>query len=267
MWCCNPESQLPEAEILYDPVKCIACGDCVRASDHGEFVLKHDRVLFDRKKVADIEIFRDICPTMAIEICGKSLTVEEVIAQVEKDIPFYKSSGGGVTLSGGEPFFYPDILLKLLTKLKELRIHTAIETCLDVPWEHIETYVPLVDVILADVKHVDQNKLNNYAKGDALQIKANLKNLCKTGIHMIARVPVIPAFNNSFDEMRLIIDFVAQLNSVGEIHFLPYHTYGTHKYILLGRSCEWSHEHLDASCLKTYATYARNKGLKVKIGG
>jgi pyruvate formate lyase activating enzyme len=276
VWCSNPESQAFGPEVLFDPAKCIACEECVHVAQNGEFIVEDGKILIQRERMTNPLIFQDICPTKALTVVGKDLSVQEVLEEVRKDLPFYKNSGGGVTLSGGEPFAQPEFLDALLQELKRLDIHISVETCLHVPWNSIERNAAAIDVFLADLKHTDAVKFEQYTGGKAALVLENLKKLEANNANVIIRIPVIPGFNHTEDEMRSLLDFTTSLNNVSEVHFIPYHTLGSHKYTLLGREYEGVEAHLgdgpqQASVheeeLTPYLVYAAQLGLFAKIGG
>jgi len=168
---------------------------------------------------------------------GKEISAAEVMAIIEKDRPYYRRSGGGVTLSGGEFLCQPDFALAILEAAKESGIHTAVESTALAEFHVIEKLLPYIDVYLMDIKHTDPSKheqftgrRNDLALANAAKIAAFDK---KT--ELIVRVPVIPGFNASAHEIKAIADFAATLPNVREIHLLPYHRLGEGKYAKLGR--------------------------------
>ena len=266
-WCCNPESQSFEYSILYDRRKCKSFGDClatgISAITHTEKGLE-----INRSAVPNPEILKDVCLSRALQISGEEKSAEEILFEIEKDLPFYNRSEGGVTLSGGEPLSQGENLVELLTLLKNRNLDVAIETSLHVEWSRVERCLGLVGTFLVDVKHTDAEKFNLFTGGTLGLVKANLKLLAEAKENIIARIPVIPDFNHTTGEMERIIDYIHSLQHIREIHFLPYHTLGTEKYTMLGMEYVFGKKKpVDEAGLNTYIDYARNKGFTVKTGG
>jgi len=266
-WCCNPESQSFDYSILYDRRKCKSFGDCLAAGISG--ITHSDKGLeINRSAVPNPEFLRNVCLSRAIQISGEEKSTEELLLEIEKDLPFYKHSGGGVTLSGGEPLSQGENLVELLTLLKNKNLDVAMETSLHVEWPHVERCLGLVDTFLVDVKHTDGEKFKQYTGGNLSLVNTNLKQLVGKKENVIARIPVIPDFNDSMEEMEKIVDFIDSLHPIREIHFLPYHTLGTEKYAMLGMEYVFGKKKpVDETGLNNYIDYARNKGFTVKTGG
>jgi len=267
-WCENPESQSFGFDLLYDPRKCIRCLECTKISNDGEVSLRDSRIHIERGRIADPQAYRTVCPANALQVVGKAMRLEEVLQEIEKDLPFYRKSGGGVTFSGGEPYGQPRLLLDLLRPLNKLGIPTAVETCLQAPWEHIEPTLRCIDSFLADLKHTDADKFKTFTGGCLPAILKNFTNLERSGAQVIARVPVIPGFNDTLEEIGRIIEFAASLSNIQEIHFLPFHVLGVRKYELIGREYnfltqvpEWDGR------LEQYVLLAQARGLTANIGG
>jgi len=222
----------------------------------------------DRIALKNAEIFTDVCPARAITVSGEEKSMNEILFEIEKDLPFYRRSEGGVTLSGGEPLSQGPELVQLLQEFKRKEINVSIETSLHVPWEDIERCISLTGTILADLKHTDSEKFKKFTGGDALLVFNNLVKLSALHDNIIIRVPVIPDFNHTLSEMREIIDFTVSLKKIREIHFLPYHTLGNEKYKMLGMQyCLDGMKKVEESELVEYIKYAESAGLKAKIGG
>ncbi|MDR6258118.1 pyruvate formate lyase activating enzyme [Klebsiella sp. SORGH_AS 826] len=215
-----------------------------------------------------ITALRDCCPTTALTVCGEEKNVEAIMATVLRDKPFYDRSGGGITLSGGEPFMNPTLAQALFEASHQAGIHTAVETCLHVPWKYIEPALPFVDLFLADLKHVDEAVFQQWTDGSARRVLDNLQRLAQAGKKMIIRVPLIQGFNASEADIAAITDFAADRLQVSEIHFLPYHTLGMNKYQLLSQPYTAPDKPLDAPELLAFAQdYARSKGLTAILRG
>lgn len=269
-WCQNPESRARSEDLLYDPRLCLAgCELCQQAAP-AVITRTLEGLIIHRQHVNDSHIaaLRDCCPTTALMVCGEEKSVEEIMATVLRDKPFYDRSGGGITLSGGEPFMNPALARALFEASHQAGIHTAVETCLHVPWKYIEPALPFVDLFLADLKHVDEAVFRQWTDGSARRVLDNLQRLAQAGKNMIIRVPLIQGFNASEADITAITDFAADRLRVSEIHFLPYHTLGMNKYQLLSQPYTAPDKPLDAPELLAFAQdYARSKGLTAILRG
>ena len=266
-WCSNPESQSAGPSILYDRKICKRFGDCVKAGHHA-VELNQNGIQINRSAIHDPEKFRNICLSRALTIVGEDKSVDELLQEIEKDIPFYHRSNGGVTLSGGEPLSQGPDLIILLKELKKRKIDVSVETSLHVNWMKIKKCLGLIGTYLVDLKHTDREKFRLYTQGNIELVLANLNKLVESHENIIIRIPVIPEFNHSDHEMKSIIDYVASLARVREIHFIPYHTLGIEKYTMLGIDYVFGPKKpLDHSELTGYMDYAQRKGFKTRIGG
>lgn len=266
-WCSNPESQSTECDIMYDQKMCQQFEYCTTLFPEAISSVNGQGVQIRREDIIEPEQLKDRCFSKALVIAGESKSPVELLKEVEKDLPFYRKQGG-VTLSGGEPLSQNGELLQLLKLLKSREINVDVETCLHVQWENIEQCLGYVDTFLVDVKHVDGEKFLTYVDGDVNLVIENLNRLAGTGANVIARIPVIPGFNHNSQDMRKIIDFIAGIPSIHEIHLLPYHSFGVEKYKMLGKEYAFGNfpQVLDDE-LDPYLRYAQSKGLITRIGG
>ncbi len=238
-WCANPESQNIKTEIMYYINKCKGCGRCIeqcpqKAIDTDEkygLVTDHSKCIGCGKCV-------DACYYAARKVTGKYMTVEEVMNELEKDVSFYKKSGGGVTVSGGEVLVQADFTKELLKACKDKNIHTAIETCGYGSWKEFEKLIPYLDLVFFDIKHINEKE---HIKGTGVsneKIINNLKKLDIKSIPIIVRIPFIPGYNSDVKVQQKIYKFVSKLNNVIRIEVLPYHRLGISKYKSLGKDYE-----------------------------
>ena len=199
---------------------------------------------------------------------GYDATVEQVLSVVLKDLPYYRRSGGGLTLSGGEFLLQPDFAYALLYAAKEKGLHTAVETTMCVPLETIERLLPLIDLVLMDVKHTDVNKHSQFCGYPNSIMLNNAPKIAQMAKELIVRVPVVPTFNDTENEIRAIAKFAASLPRVEKLHLLPYHRLGMDKYASLGRQYTLP-DVLPPSEAKMEAllSVAQESGLKCQIGG
>ena len=265
-WCSNPESQSFSQSILYDSTSCKQFGDCALALPEAITLPGKNGLEIKRELITEPEKLKDLCASKALTISGDRLSVEELLEEVEKDLPFYREDGG-VTLSGGEPLAQGSDLVQLLQRLHERRINTNMETSLHVKWTMVERTIGLVKTYLADLKHTDTQKFREYINGDASLVMENLEKLAYFGAHVVVRIPVIPGFNHSEAEIQTMVDFVSTIKRIKEIHFLPYHTFGMEKYRMLGMEYLFNNtEQVGEEELLPYVQYAQSQGFKTKIG-
>lgn len=264
-WCNNPESIDPLPSIMFDERTCHAFGDCIKAGS-GHIALKDGSLFIDRENIRDYSALRNICPSKALIVTGQEMSVGQIMDEIEKDIPFYQMSGGGVTLSGGEPFSHDPDIGELFIEMKAKGIHVSVETSLHIAWETIEKYLDYVDVFLTDLKHIDKEKFAKYTGGDAALVLTNFRNLDEKGKTFIVRIPVIPRFNFSDSELFAIIDFAAGLKNAHEINFIPFHSLATEKYAMLGKEYIFENQkNIEKPELSPYVEYAEKKGLSARI--
>ena len=266
-WCSNPESQSTEPSIMYDHKICKRFGDCIKA-DPGAVRLNQHGVQINRSAIVHPEKFRGICLSRALTVAGEHKSVDELLLEIEKDVPFYHRSKGGVTLSGGEPLSQGADLVILLKELKKRNIDVSVETTLYVNWMKVERCLGLIGTYLVDLKHTNREKFRLYTQGNIQLVLDNLKKLADSNENIIIRIPVIPEFNHSEHEMKRIIDYAASLNHIREIHFIPYHALGIEKYAMLGMDYVFGpRKPVDHNELTGYLQYAQSKGFNTRIGG
>lgn len=235
-WCANPESWSASPQLFFSSARCIRCGACTQFEG---ITMGVDGPVIEREKCRDIGRIADVCPAGALSVKGRNMTVAEVMHEVEKDIPFYRRSGGGVTVSGGEPLLQKDFTVGLLAACKEKGLHTIIETAGDVPWESLEAVVPYTDQFFYDVKLVD-NGLHRVCTGrENIQILSNLKKLAAAGAGLCVRIPMIPAVNDNEKELRAIAG-VLKDSGISQYELLAFHQYGKGKYSSCGIHYELS---------------------------
>jgi len=266
-WCSNPESQTFGHSLMYDRKLCRSFGDCIK-QETKYLTAQENGILIDRTSVTNPEKLVNVCLSKALSVSGEEKNIGEILNEIEKDSLFFQQSGGGVTFSGGEPLSQGPELELLLDELNKLKIGVAIETTLHVPWQSIERCLGKTGTFLVDLKHTDSDKYKRFTGGNSDLVLTNLKKLVACNENIIIRVPVIPEFNHTFQEMKTIIDFTVSLKAVREIHFLPFHNLGSAKYEMLGMEYSYSGiRNLDAAEMTEYVTYAESVGLIVKIGG
>ena len=223
VWCHNPESQSFKKQMMFYKSKCIGCGKC------REVCPNH---LQSCDFCGRCELY---CPADARKICGKEYTIDEVLKEIVKDKPFYENSGGGVTLSGGEPLAQYDFSLELLKKAKENGIHTAVETCGYAEKSKILEIAKYVDLFLFDCKETDPELHKEYTGVDNKIILDNLKALSNAGSKIILRCPIIPGFNDRAEYFKGISETAEKFIGIEHIEIEPFHSLGESKYSALSR--------------------------------
>ena len=202
------------------------------------------------------------------KVVGQDVTVEEIMPELLADESYFRRSGGGITLSGGEFLGQHEFAAELLKACKEYGLHTAVESTANAPWEKIEAVLPYIDLYLMDVKHMDSAKHKEYTGVSNELILENAKRIADSGVELIIRTPVIPGFNDTAEEIRAISRFAASLGTVKEHHLLPYHRLGSDKYAGLGRNYSLKEIEPPAQERMEYLLeVACESGLKCQIGG
>lgn len=247
-WCSNPESIYPKPELAYNASLCSGakeCGLCLKAPfPEGAFYVvdgADDKIRVNWDLASDCEkAVVSRCPTDALYMFGSQMTVDEVLAEVEKDESFYRSSGGGMTLSGGECALQPDFAEALLRGAHECGINTAIETAGNYPWRFMEQVLPHVDTVLHDHKLTTPQRHKKWIGVSNERILENFKRAYETYPDkiFIARTPVIPGVNDDEEHIRAVLDFIRPYKNVVDYELLPYMRFGMGKYDMLGRIYE-----------------------------
>lgn len=232
LWCHNPESISGKVQLAFYKTKCIACGRCVETCRNGGIVQDEPRV--DRMACRVCGDCASKCPTEALQVIGRVANVAEVVDVVMRDEPFYNTSGGGVTLSGGEPLCQYDFSLALLRAFKDKGLHTAVETCGLSSWDRLAKLAALTDLFLYDIKAVDPATHARLTGVDNRGILDNARGLAASGTEMIFRAPIVPGLNDSADDLRLLGAFILSLPGEPRLELMPYHRIGAGKYEALG---------------------------------
>lgn len=268
-WCHNPEGIPPRVELVMNRDKCIGCGECVIACPQQALNPSATGGL-DRNTALCIECGRcvEVCPALAHEATGWRTDVAEVMSEIEKDLPFYDTSGGGVTFSGGEPLLQPDFLLALLKECGRRQIHRTVDTSGNAPVETLLAIAAETDLFLYDLKHMDGEQHRRHTGVDNALILANLAALCHAGHPVRIRIPLIAGFNDDEANIRATLDFLADLPNVVGIDLLPYHGIARAKYRKLGIA--YPGETLaapDRNHLHALAGLITAAGISTSIGG
>ncbi len=223
LWCHNPESMASAPELSLLPEKCIQCGWCASVCPNG------------LTKCTACGKCAEKCYAGARELIGRRASVSEVLAEVLKDRIFYENSGGGMTLSGGEPMFQPEFTTALLAAAKEENLHNCLDTSGFAAWEKYEQVLPLVDIFLYDLKETDPQRHLEYTRVPLQPILDNLRAIDRAGRKIILRCPLIPGLNAREGHADAIAAIVSTLQNVLQIDLMPYHPLGESKLKRLGK--------------------------------
>ena len=241
-WCGNPESISQETELAYDRKECLGCKKCgiclKKPFEQGLFDVDEEGFITLGEKAKRSRDFSNIglCPTKALYLYGEEKTVSQIMEDVDKDAPYYRKSGGGITVSGGEPLLQPDFTAELLKAAHAHGYTTAIETASNVPWENMEKVLPYADTVLHDIKIFDSQKHKQWTGSDNRRILYNLEKAYNTfpDKKFITRTPVIHNINDDDENINSILGFILPHKNVAEYELLPYHKLGVGKYNALG---------------------------------
>lgn len=267
-WCSTPESQAKEIEIGINRKKCNLCGNCFSICPVDAISTVNGNVIIDRKKCNKCTKCAEVCHPGAIQILGRYMSVSDLLVEAEKDKTFYNNSGGGVTLSGGEPLLEPDFNSKLFKALKNAGISIGVDTCGYVPWKNISQVLEYVDFFLWDIKHMDPEEHRVLTGVRNELILTNLKACSDRGTPLYIRIPVIPGCNDSEKNIRATCEFVKELRSVRQIDLLPVHHLGRARYEALDRPYPIADIQLiNDERMQLLKTLVESYGIRCTIGG
>ncbi len=235
IWCHNPEGFDKAPELEYNAVKCIGCGRCAAVCPEGCHSVADGAHILNRDRC--VRCFRCVgaCVAGALLAAGREYTVGEVMEKVELDRPFYENSDGGITLSGGEPFFQPEFAVALLEESKKRGLHTAVETCGMCLEDVIRRAAPLVDLFLFDYKITGEEEHRKYTGAGQKIILKNLRTLNELGRKIVLRCPVIPGINDNERHLSAVAALADELENVIRVDVEPYHDLGRAKYAKFDR--------------------------------
>lgn len=236
IWCHNPESKSVKTEIFYDAQKCIGCKACAAVCENGCHIITEASHEFDRSSCIACGKCAKQCYVKALEPVGTVVTVPEVMVKVLRDKPFYNKSGGGLTVSGGEPMLQYELVKGLLSAAKENGLHTCMETCGYAKGEQYREIAEYVDLFLFDYKVTDPSDHQRYTGVDNRLILENLKMLDSMGAKTILRCPIIPTYNDNDAHLLGIASLANSLEHIAEIDIEPYHPLGSSKSDMLGKA-------------------------------
>lgn len=229
-WCHNPETFTRKPQLEFFPERCLGCGKCFAICPRGVHSLNGGRHAVNHKECIGCGQCAAICYVGALIMTGREVTVGEVMEQLKMDEPYYKRSGGGITLSGGEPVLQWEFAKEILKRCKEDEIHTALQTAGNYDFELLNTLLPYLDLVMYDIKAFNKDIYKKMIHGDRERILDNLEALDLAGIPFIVRTPVIGSVNDTEQEIEAIATFLGDMKHLWYYMLLPYHGLGKVKY-------------------------------------
>jgi len=272
VWCHNPEGMNASQVISFSPEKCIACGECVRICEHHAHAFDAAgangsgmRHVYDRGRCEACGRCTEHCDTRALEAVGRNLTVAEVMKEVRQDKAFYATSGGGLSISGGEPLAQIDFTIALLTAAGEEGIHRCVETCGFASWARLAPLVPLVDLFLFDFKEIDPQRHAEFTGQSNEIVLKNLRALHNAGARIQIQCPIVPGFNDREDHIDGIAALALSMPNLAGVQLLPYHPLGKSKLERFGLhpASNLPHEPLPKARLELWINRLRKQGVRV----
>lgn len=263
-----------EREILFDGKRCVHCRACLDPAFAGAMREEDGKVRPDRSKPVP-EGLDAVCPSLAIRVAGREMDAGHLMAEVSKDVAFFRRSGGGLTFSGGEPLLHPDFLLECVGRAESLGIPVAMETCLAVgkpPHGGIEALLAHPIHWLLDLKEVDAATFREGTGGDLAPVLENMALIAARASEVTIRIPLIPGFNAGAESRERMFDFIAGLDRPARtpraVHILPFHDLAAGKYSHLGKAYAYAGApRLEAAVLDEWRRQAGKRGFTITIGG
>jgi glycyl-radical enzyme activating protein len=263
-WCHNPEAMSAKQGVSFTAEKCIACGECVAACPNGAHSLDAEHV-YDRTRCEACGRCIPLCDARALELVGRTVTVEDVMREVRADRAFYARSGGGLTVSGGEPLAQAEFTCALLAAAREEGIHCAVETSGFGNWERLAAMLPLVDLFLYDWKESDPARHARFTGQSNEVVLRNLRALIAAGAAVQLQCPVVPGFNDRDDHLAGIASLAHSLGNIAAVQLLPYHPLGKSKLARFGIAPPpgLPNAPLDRAVLERWIGRLREEGIRV----
>ena len=278
-WCHNPETQALYPEIYWKKRLCVQCGACLDACGNDAI----NAPIPPEEAISELSTYHKIirercnlcmdcveaCKFGALETVGKEYTVEEVLEEVMRDEPFYSNSGGGMTVTGGEPTAHPEFLSELLIRAKQKGLHICMDTTGNCSWDILHPLLENLDIVLYDLKHLDSSEHERMTGVGNKLVLENLKRICEVGHPIWVRIPIVPEYNDSGRFHRQVVEFLKSLpRLVDRVDLLPFHNWCQEKYAWLGKEwglTEW--ESLEPTFLNPTLEIYEEAGINATIGG
>ena len=263
-WCHNPEALRAPRELVWYGVRCILDGTCLKVCPSNALSRDTNGITVDRGRCDACGVCADACPASALEVLGKKYTVEEVLGTVCRDKVFFEKSGGGVTLSGGEPAVQPVFSAAIMRAAQRAGIHVALDTCAGTSWQVLHPLIELSDLVLLDLKLMDADRHLEFTGMPLDLVLANACRMSSTGKPIWVRTPVIPGYTDSEPNIRHVARFIKQsLHSATRYDLLAFNSGCVAKYTRLGR--DWrlnGAELVTEERMEALANAARDEGLE-----
>lgn len=267
-WCHNPESQSFEKELMFFPNRCISCLECTKACSSGALTVKDNIISRDAGACSMCESCVSVCCTNAMEAAGRQVETANLIKELEKDVIFYDSSRGGVTISGGEPLAQGEFTLELLQCCKQSEIHTAVDTSGFGNASELEKISKYTDMFLYDIKLMDEERHKQHTGVSNKLILQNLKLLSSLGKRIWIRIPVIPGINDDEENIEATAKLIKSTGGIEQVNILPYHNAAMEKYRRLNKVYKLQDVKIPGKeYIQEIADSYRQKGVNVIIGG
>ena len=238
VWCHNPESIRPGPELFWSETACTGCRTCRNLCEHKAVEFTGAARIYHADRCVMCGRCARACPAGAITLIGMEMTAEQALEIVERDKPFYDSSGGGVTISGGEPLAQKDFTARIFRGARSCGIHTCLDTSGHGPWGHLEELLGWTDMVLLDIKLVDSERHKALTGATNETILDNARRLAASGVELVVRVPIIPGRNDSPPDVAALAEFLKTLDGVRRIELLPYNRLAESKYARVGLTYE-----------------------------
>lgn len=273
LWCANPESNLASPQLMFYSNKCTGCGICVGACPGNAISMTRTDggacSVTDRALCKNCGACAGVCPNEARELAGKEMSVKEILEKVQRDRLFIDASGGGVTVSGGEPLMHPEFTEALLREARAVGLHTAVESCSFASKAVIDRVYKYVDLALLDIKHMDSEAHKRLTGVPNEQILENIRYIhCELGVPAMISLPTIPGYNDSDENIAATARFVAEeLGADVKMRLLPYHRLGESKNESLGKTMNMSIEVPTDEHMQRLKLIAESFGVETQIGG
>ena len=268
VWCHNPESQDPSSELFYRNHRCIACGTCEKICPEKAVFASGDGYLTNSTLCKVCGICTEACPAEARQLVGRWMSVTEVVEEIQKDQLFYEESGGGITVSGGEPLMQPTFLAALLKACGELSIHRAVDTSGLVEEQRLLDVAADTELFLYDLKHAHPQKHREFTGVSNEQILKNLRRLAESDVTICVRVPLISGFNDDDENIHRTASFVRSLPKKCEISLLPFHRSAEDKHRRFGMMYRLQTDgEVSKARTEEISRIFTSYGLDVRIGG
>jgi len=267
-WCHNPEGLEQEPQIRLTLNLCTRCGRCAAACEHGGHDVTAEGHALHIEECIRCGRCAEACYAGALELVGKRMSAEDVLAVVRRDMPFYEQSGGGMTLSGGEPLAQFPFSRALLQAAKAEGMHTAVETTALASWPRLVALAPLLDLWLVDLKHTDPARHRTLTGVPNRRILANIRRMVDAGWPLILRIPWVPQHNAEPGFLDGLLAFLRSLPKPPPVEFMPYHRLGQGKWPALGGESTMPDDipAAERAEIEPWAEKLREAGVEVKIG-